>query len=208
MSRKKVELYWDIGSTNTYFAFKLLKPILARHDAQLVLHPYNLGYVFRNNDYELMKEPKSKLRYRKRDLMRWAEKYQLPFKIPRQFPIKSSRVLRASIAMREKNLEIEFVDQVLDAYWVHGDASIVEYAGLRPIAERLGVDPDWLKSTSAAEETGAALAKSTDDGVARGVFGVPMMFVGDEMFWGKDRLDFMEEELARSTAQTAVKQEA
>ena len=200
MSRKQVELYWDIGSTNTYFAFKLLKPILARHDAELVLHPYNLGYVFRNNEYELMKEPKSKLRYRKRDLMRWAEKYQLPFQIPRQFPIKSSRVLRGSLAMRQKGLEIHFVDEVLDAYWVRADASIVDYAGLRPIVEKLGVDPDWFETTAASEEIGNELAKSTDAAVERGVFGVPMMYVGEEMFWGKDRLDFVEEELARTTA--------
>lgn len=197
MAKKQVEMYWDIGSTNTYFALKLIKPILARQDAQLVLHPYNLGYVFRNNDYELMKEPKSKLRYRKRDLMRWAEKYNLPFQIPRQFPIKSSRVLRGSLAMRQKGLELEFVEQVFDAYWERGDASIVEYAGLRPIAERLGVDGEWFETTSASEEVGAQLAKSTDMAVERGVFGVPMMMVGDEMFWGKDRLDFMEEELAR-----------
>jgi len=201
MPRKQVELYWDIGSTNTYFAFKLLKPILACHDAELVLHPYNLGYVFRNNQYELMKEPKSKLRYRKRDLMRWSEKYQLPFQIPRQFPIKSSRVLRGSLAMRQKGLDFQFVDEVLDAYWVHADASIVDYAGLRPIAQRLGVDPDWFETTSASEEIGAELARSTDAAVQRGVFGVPMMFVGNEMFWGKDRLDFVEEELARTVSE-------
>jgi 2-hydroxychromene-2-carboxylate isomerase len=200
MTTKQVDLYWDIGSTNTYFAFKLLKPIVERHKAELVLHPYNLGYVFRNNDYELMKEPKAKLRYRKRDLMRWAEKYQLPFQIPRQFPIKSSRVLRGSLTMRLKGQELPFVEAVLGAYWEQGDAGIVEYEGLRPIAEKLGVNPDWFEATSASEEVGAQLAKSTDDAVARGVFGVPMMFVGEEMFWGKDRLDFMEDELARVTA--------
>jgi 2-hydroxychromene-2-carboxylate isomerase len=190
-------MYWDIGSTNTYFALKLIKPILARHDAELVLHPYNVGYVFRNNEYELMQEPKSKLRYRKRDLMRWAAKYNLPFQIPRQFPIKSSRVLRGSLAMRQKGMELQFVEHVFDAYWERGDAGIVEYAGLRPIVEHLGVDPDWFEATSASEETAKELARSTDAGIERGVFGVPMMFVGQEMFWGKDRLDFMEEELAR-----------
>lgn len=200
MARKQVEMYWDIGSTNTYFALKLIKPIVARCDAELVLHPFNLGYVFRNNDYELMKEPKSKLRYRKRDLMRWAEKYALPFQVPRQFPIKSSRVLRGSLAMRQKGLEHQFVEQVFDAYWERGDGSIVEYAGLCPIVEGLGVDPAWFESTSASEEIGAQLAKSTDMGVERGVFGVPTMFVGKEMFWGKDRLDFMEEELVRAKA--------
>jgi 2-hydroxychromene-2-carboxylate isomerase len=199
MARKKLEMYWDIGSTNTYFALKLIKPILARHDAELVLHPYNLGHVFKSNDYELMKEPKSKLRYRKRDLMRWAEKYDLPFQIPRQFPIKSSRVLRGSLAMRRKNLELAFVEQVFDAYWERGDASIVEYSGLRPIASALGVDPDWFEELSTSEEIGNELAASTDAAIERGVFGVPMMFVGQEMFWGKDRLDFMEEELARAS---------
>jgi 2-hydroxychromene-2-carboxylate isomerase len=198
MAKKQVEMYWDIGSTNTYFALKLIKPILARHDAELVLHPYNLGHVFKTNEYELMKEPKSKLRYRKRDLMRWAEKYDLPFQIPRQFPIKSSRVLRGSLAMRRKGLELPFVERVFDAYWEQGNATIVEYAGLRPIAVDLGVDPDWFEETAAGEDVGKELADSTNAAVERGVFGVPMMFVGGEMFWGKDRLDFMEEELARN----------
>lgn len=197
MSKKQVEMYWDIGSTNTYFALKLIQPILQRHGAELVLHPYNLGYVFRKLDYELMKEPKSKLRYRKRDLMRWAEKYGLPFQIPRQFPIKSSRVLRGSLAMRRQGLELPFVEQVFSAYWEKGDASIVEYAGLRPIAQALGVDGDWFEQTSASDDIGDELAKSTDAAIERGVFGVPMIFVGDEMFWGKDRMEFVEDELAR-----------
>ena len=197
MSKKQVEMYWDIGSTNTYFALKLIQPILQRQGAELVLHPYNLGYVFRKLDYELMKEPKSKLRYRKRDLMRWAEKYGLPFQIPRQFPIKSSRVLRGSLAMRRQGLELPFVEQVFSAYWEKGDASIVEYAGLRPIAQALGVDGDWFEQTSASDDIGDELAKSTDAAIERGVFGVPMIFVGDEMFWGKDRMEFVEDELAR-----------
>jgi 2-hydroxychromene-2-carboxylate isomerase len=200
MGQQKVELYWDIGSTNTYFAFKLLKPILARYDAELVLHPYNLGHVFKANNYELMKEPKSKLRNRKRDLARWAEKYNLPFSIPRQFPIKSSRVLRGSLAMRRKNLELEFVEAALDAYWERGDASIVEYSGLRPLVTALGVDADWFEELSASEEIGLELAKSTDAGVERGVFGVPSIYVGEELFWGKDRMDFVEDELKRLTS--------
>lgn len=199
MDKKRVDLYWDVGSTNTYFALKLIRPILKRHGATLVLHPYNLGYVFRNNEYELMKEPTSKLRYRKRDLMRWAEKYNLPFQIPRQFPIKSSRVLRGSLAMRRKGLELEFVERVMEAYWERGDATIVDYAGMRPVVEALGVDFAWFEAVAASDEIGAELAQSTDAALERGVFGVPTMMVGDEMFWGKDRLDFMEDELARVT---------
>lgn len=203
MSKQKIEMYWDVGSTNTYFALKLIKPILARHDCELVLHPFNLGYVFRSNNYELMKEPKAKLRNRKQDLMRWAKKYNLPFQIPRQFPIKSSRVLRGSLAMRRYGKELEFVEKVMDRYWEQGDATIAEYAGLRPIAAELGVDPDEFERLSSSDEIAAELAASTDRGIEREVFGVPMIIANNEMFWGKDRMEFVEDTLSKVPADTA-----
>ena len=195
MLKRNLDMYWDVGSTNTYFALKLIKPILVRNNVELVLHPFNLGYVFRTNNYELMKEPKAKLRNRKQDLMRWAKKYDLPFSIPREFPIKSSRVLRGSLVMRRFGLEVPFVEKIMDRYWEQGDATISEYAGIRSTVLELGVDPDEFEALSASEEIGAELAKSTDEGVERGVFGVPMIIVGDQLFWGKDRMEFVEDEL-------------
>jgi len=195
MLKRNLEMYWDVGSTNTYFALKLIKPILVRNNVELVLHPFNLGYVFRNNNYELMKEPKAKLRNRKQDLMRWAKKYDLPFSIPREFPIKSSRVLRGSLVMRRLGLEVPFVEKIMDRYWEQGDATISEYSGIRSTVLELGVDPDEFEVLSASDEIGAELAKSTDEGVERGVFGVPMIIIGDQLFWGKDRMEFVEDEL-------------
>jgi 2-hydroxychromene-2-carboxylate isomerase len=200
MLKRNLDMYWDVGSTNTYFALKLIKPILVRNNVELVLHPFNLGYVFRNNNYELMKEPKAKLRNRKQDLMRWAKKYDLPFSIPREFPIKSSRVLRGSLVMRRFGLEVPFVEKIMDRYWEQGDASISEYAGIRSTVLELGIDPDEFEALSASDEIGAELAKSTDEGVERGVFGVPMIIVGDQLFWGKDRMEFVEEELRATLA--------
>lgn len=200
MKKVQIEMYWDVGSTNTYFALKLIKPLLDRYDAELQLHPFNLGYVFRNNKYELMKESKAKLRNRKRDLMRWAEKYSLPFNIPRQFPIKSSRALRGSLVARRHGKEFEFVQKVMDRYWELGDATIAEYAGLRPIAEEIGIDPDAFEALAASEEIAAELASETDKGLERDVFGVPMIIVGRELFWGKDRMEFVEDELKRQSA--------
>lgn len=194
---KTVELYWDAGSTNTYFALKLLKPLLARTGAELVLHPFNLGYVFRKHNYVLMDEPPAKIENRKRDLQRWAEKYGLPFRFPDQFPIKTSRALRGAIAMRRWNLEAAYTEAVLDAYWERNDHTIAEYAGLRPIARRLGVDPDAFEAASESEEVRQQLIDSTNRGIERGVFGVPSIFVGEELFWGKDRMEFVEDELLK-----------
>lgn len=197
---KTVEMYWDVGSTNSYFAFKLLRPILERTGAALVLHPYNLGHVFRLHNYVLMEEPPAKIANRKRDLARWAEKHQLPFRFPSRFPIKTSRALRGSLAMRRWNLEQPYVDLVMAAYWERDDASIADYAGLRPIVAALGVDPDAFEAACESEPVRRELIDSTDGGIQRGVFGVPSIFVGEELFWGKDRMEFVEDELNRGEA--------
>ena len=132
--------------------------------------------------------------------MRWAEKYGLPFNIPREFPIKSSRALRGSLVARRHGKELEFVRKVMDRYWEQGDASIAEYAGLRPIAQELGIDPDAFEALAASEEVAAELAEETNRGLERDVFGVPMIIVGDELFWGKDRMEFVEDEIKRQAA--------
>ena len=64
MSAKTIDFYWDLGSTNTYFALKLLPPIAKKYVATIKYHPFNLGYVFQSNNYELMKEPREKLNNR------------------------------------------------------------------------------------------------------------------------------------------------
>jgi len=192
---KTVEMFWDIGSTNTYFALKLIKPILKRTGAQMVLVPYNLGFVFRANNYVLMDEPPIKIANRKRDLERWAEKYNLPFKFPTVFPIKTSRVLRGALAMRRLGLEMAYVDAVFAAYWENDDASIVDYAGLRPIVTELGADPDAFDALCEHPDIRQELIDNTNNAIARGVFGAPTMIVGEELFWGKDRMEFIEDAL-------------
>ena len=194
---RTIDFYWEVGSTNSYFALHLLRPIAARHGATIHYIPLNLGHVFRHHNYVLMEEPEAKIANRIRDLERWAEHYRLPFRFPTTFPIKTSRALRGAIAMRRWDREVAFIDAIFAAYWERDDASIQHYDGLRPIAEALGVDPDEFEAAAESEECRAALIEATDGGLARGVFGAPTVVIGDEIFWGKDRMDFVERELAR-----------
>lgn len=191
-----IDFYWEVGSTNSYFALHLLRPVAERHGASINYIPFNLGYVFRHHNYVLMDEPDAKIANRLRDLERWAEHHALPFRFPTTFPIKTSRALRGAIAMRQWDREVAYIDAIFAAYWERDDASIQDYAGLRPIAADLGVDPEAFEAACEREETRAALADATDGGLARGVFGAPTMIVGDEIFWGKDRMDFVERALA------------
>lgn len=196
MSELAVDFYWDVGSTNTYFALFLLPDVLARTGAVVRYRPFNLGYVFRKQGYALAQEPRAKLAHRGRDLQRWAELTGLPFRVPAAFPIKTSRALRGAIAMRRTGLEEAYIRAIFRAYWERG-VDVSGYRVLRPIAAELGMDPDEFERESESEAARAELARATDEGLARGVFGCPTFFVGDEMFWGKDRLDFVERELTR-----------
>lgn len=198
MIKKNVEMFWDIGSTNAYFALKLINPILKRTKSDLTLHPYNLGFAFRSRNYVLMEEPAIKIENRKIDLARWAKKYNLNFKFPSDFPIKTSRTLRGALAMREFNLEIPFIEKIFSEYWENNNSTIQNYEGMAPIVKKLGVNPEEFEQLSESDKIRKSLIDSTNNGIKRGVFGVPSIFVGNEMFWGKDRMEFVEDELMKS----------
>ena len=194
---KTIDFYWDIGSTNTYFALKLIRPIAARHGAALVMHPFNLGYVFRHHNYVLADEPPAKHANRRRDLERWAEKYGLKYRLPDVFPIKTSRALRAAIAMRAWGKEQAFIDEIFRRYWEENDASIADYGGLCEVAAAMGVEARELEAASESAPVRQALIDATNTGLERGVFGAPSIVVNGELYWGKDRMDFIEDELGR-----------
>ena len=195
---KTIDFYWDLGSTNSYFALHLIKPVAARHGAAVVPHPFNLGYVFRHHNYVLMEEPKAKIANRIVDLHRWARRYKLPFRMPTKFPIKTAPALRGALAMRRFGKERDYLEAIFAAYWEHDDASVAGPAGLDPVAAALGVDPDRFLALTESEEVRQELIDETQAALARGVFGAPTFVVGNEIFWGKDRMDFVDEELARS----------
>jgi 2-hydroxychromene-2-carboxylate isomerase len=195
---RTIDFHWDLGSTNSYFALHLIKPVAARHGATVVPHPFNLGYVFRHHDYVLMDEPKAKIANRITDLHRWARRHGLPFRMPSRFPIKTAPALRGALAMRRFGKEWDYIEAIFAAYWERDDASVSELEGLRPVAAVLGVDADRFVALAESAEVRQELIAETDTALARGVFGAPTFVVGDEIFWGKDRMDFIDEELART----------
>lgn len=193
---KVVDFYWDIGSTNTYFAFHLLRPLARDYDAKINYVPFNLGYVFRHHQYALTDEPAAKMKNRKIDLMRWARRYDLAFNVPKEFPIKTSRVLRGSLVMREFGLEEAFMEEMFQRYWEQGDASIQTYQGMAPSVEKLGVDAQQFAQQAEAPELKTRFIELTQTALEEGIFGAPSMRVDGEVYWGKDRFEFIEEHLA------------
>jgi 2-hydroxychromene-2-carboxylate isomerase len=194
---KTIRFYWDIGSTNTYFAFHLLRSLAERYGANIEYVPFNLGYVFRHHSYALTQEPAAKMKNRKVDLMRWAKRYDLPFQVPKEFPIKTSRILRGALVMREHDLEVEYMEAVFRRYWEEQDASIQTYDGLAATVEALGVVASEFKARAESDEMQAQFIEATQTALAEGVFGAPIMVVDGEIYWGKDRFEFIEDHLKK-----------
>ncbi len=93
---------------------------------------------------------------------------------------------------------------IFAAYWERDDASIQHYAGLRGIAESMGVDPGAVEAAAESDECRASLIGVPDGALARGVVGTPTRVIGTEIFRGKDRMDFVERELTRSCPERLV----
>jgi 2-hydroxychromene-2-carboxylate isomerase len=195
MNSPLIKFYWDIGSTNTYFAFHLLRPMAARYGAQIEYVPFNLGYVFRHHHYVLAEEPRAKLKNRKIDLMRWAQRYNLAFRMPDEFPIKTSRTLRGALVMREAGCEEDYMEAIFRRYWEDNDPTIADYEGLASTAQALGMSADEFSARCESPEIRAQSIELTDIALADGIFGAPSIRIGDELYWGKDRFEFVEDHL-------------
>ena len=197
---KTVDLIFDFGSPNAYFAYRALPPILERTGATLNVIPCLLGGIFKatGNQPPMMAfgGVKGKLEYDRLEIERFIRKHQLDrFVFNPNFPVNTLMLMRGAIAAKEDGNLDAYLEAGLVCMWQKGlkmDDPEVFVAGL----SEEGLDGQAILERTADPEVKAALANNTAAAVERGVFGIPTFFVGEEMFFGKDRLQQVEEELA------------
>lgn len=193
---KQVEFFFDVGSPTTYLAWTQLPALCEAEGAALVYRPMLLGAVFQATGNASPVSVPAKGRFMQDDLPRFARRYGVPFRMNPHFPINTLTLMRgaAGVQLRAPERLDDYLHGVFHAMWVEpknlNDPVIASQAlmaaGFEP-AEVLG----W--AVDAAVKT--ALRANTDEAVARGAFGAPTMFVGPQMFFGQDRLDFVREAL-------------
>jgi 2-hydroxychromene-2-carboxylate isomerase len=204
---RSVDFYFDFSSTNSYFAAFLLPEICARNDARVNWMPTHFAALFRGTGFDVMAMTRRKARYLWRDHARYAEATGLPFRKPSRFPIKTASALRAVLAAAHtaesddngdsrEHAQRAISQAIMRAYWER-DEDISDRDVLASIAAGAGFEGTALIGLANAKPARDELAALTETAEARGVFGAPTFFVGDEMFWGKDRLDFVERLLKR-----------
>jgi 2-hydroxychromene-2-carboxylate isomerase len=194
---KSVEFYYDLVSPYSYLAYGRVGRICEENGSDLILRPMLLGAVHKAVGLQAPVEIKPKASYQARDICRWANYYGLPLQFPEPFPFRTLKTMRAAIFLQESEELEAFTREAFALYWEEGGApgglqETDEDGPISSVARRLGVDPEEVLSEAASPKAKQALKVATSEAVERGVFGAPAFFVGDEMFWGNDRLHFVE----------------
>lgn len=192
----KIELFWDVGSPYTYLALTQIDALVERTGAELELRPFLLGGVFKSAGNTMPAAVPAKAIYLAEDLRRWRDHYRVQMKMPSEviFPISTLLPMRVAIAAQRAGKGDAFCHAVFSAYWRDG-RDVSQSAELEQVVRAVGLDPKSMIDASSSAEVKDALRANTDEAVARGAFGAPALFVGDALFWGNDRLDFVERHL-------------
>lgn len=193
---KTVDFFFDLGSPASYLAWTQLPGLCARQGATLRYRPMLLGGVFQATGNASPVMIPAKGRYMFTDLARFAARYGVPFELPPGFPVNTLTLMRGAVGTQLRSPErFEALLAVLFNGLFAQRRNLGDNAVLDDTLSQGGFDPQAFRALAGDDEVKAALRHATEAAVERGVFGAPTCFVGDEMFFGQDRLDFVEEAL-------------
>lgn len=197
---KTVDFIFDFASPNAYLVHKIVPEIEARTGAVFNYIPCLLGGIFKatGNQAPMIAFGgiKNKPEYDAIEMQRFIARHNLDgFKMNPHFPVISLMLVRGALVAERDGYLMNYIDAMLDAMWEQGlkldDAEVLHKA----LADA-GFDADKIMTDMGDDAIKAKLLENTNAAVERGAFGIPTFFVGDEIFFGKERLGQVEELLA------------
>ncbi|WP_299973175.1 2-hydroxychromene-2-carboxylate isomerase [uncultured Pseudoteredinibacter sp.] len=196
--RKTIEFYFDFGSPTAYLAHMRLQQLSKQYDCQVEYRPMLLGGIFKATGNTSPVAIPAKGEYMLiHDLPRFSKRYQVELKFNPHFPINTLYLMRAAIAAQKLDCFAQYVDCVYQAIWQQ-EKNMADMEIVNSTLLEAGLDAKALIELSQSDEVKADLIKATEQAAERKIFGAPTMFLEGEMFFGQDRLDFVEEHLAKA----------
>lgn len=184
-----VECWIDYSSPFAYLASTQIERVARESGARAVFRPFLLGALFKEigtATIPLATFSAAKQRHTSLDMHRWADHWGVPFRWPSRFPLRTVEALRLTLLADDAS-RASLVHAIMKACWVD-DRDPVERPVLADCVREAGLDPALLERTAEAKH---ALFAATSEAVARGAPGAPCFVVGDQLFWGQDRLEFV-----------------
>ena len=189
---RQLEVYFDCSSPWTYLAFHAVQPLARETGAEIAWKPILVGGVFNavnQTVYDSRANPNPrKQAYMLQDLQAWARLYGLRIIFPPTvFPVNSVKCMRGAFHALDEGRLVPYATAAFEAYFGE-DRDIARDDVLSDVATRAGLDAGRLLAAAAGDDAKRRLRANTEELIARGGFGSPSMFVGDQMFFGNDRL--------------------
>ena len=192
-----IEFIFDFASPNAYLSHKVLPQIAARTGATIKLIPSLLGGLFKltgnQAPFTAFGHIKGKLNYEQLEMRRFVTKHGLSrFTMNPHFPMNTLLIMRGMVAAQHSGLAEPYLEAVQAGMWEDG-RKMDDPEAVLAVLNAASLDGRALLEATQDPAVKAELAANTDAASARGVFGIPTYFVGDEMFFGKERLDQVEQ---------------
>ena len=197
MNSKTVDFYFDFGSPAAYLAYTQLPKLAADTGATVAWKPMLLGGVFQATGNHSPVTIPAKGKYVFKDFARFAQRYGVPLNPNPHFPINTITLMRAAVGLQMRNDPRfgEFLQAMFKSIWVDRK-NMNDPATVGAVWQEAGFDAAAMLAMCSEQPVKDQLKADTQAAVERGIFGAPTLFVGDKMFWGQDRLDFVREALA------------
>ncbi|MBB4023881.1 MULTISPECIES: 2-hydroxychromene-2-carboxylate isomerase [Roseobacteraceae] len=194
MTGRHLDFYFDFMSPFAYLAFHKVPGICKQYGLEFRPHVVNLPQLklMAGNTAPPNVSLPLKIRYLSKDLNRWAEEYGLPLTFPKS--LASEKLNKAFLYAMAKGEGEAFIRTAWDRVWGEG-ADLADPALLDELAKQFGWNPDVLSAWVSSKDATDQYEASTQAAHEAGVFGTPTMIVGDQMWWGNDRITFMERTL-------------
>ncbi len=185
-----LEFWFDFASTYSYPAAMRIETLAQTAGLQVAWKPFLLGVIFKQQGWD--SSPFNLYpamgRYMWRDWERTCQALNLPYIQPSQFPRQSLLAARIASRFADEVWIADFIKAVFQANFVH-DQDIADPLILSAYLDSLGLDGQALLQQAQTSTSKALLRQQTEQAVAKGIIGAPTVMVGEEMFWGNDRLE-------------------
>jgi carboxymethylenebutenolidase len=196
-----IDYYASLNSPWTHLGAARIEAMAMAHGASMRIWPVDFGTIFpASGGLPLPKRAPQRQAYRLMELRRWRDLLGVPINIqPKYFPASEQQSASCVIALRETMGDqpaIKLAHRVLQAVW-QKEQDPGDPRTLATLIKEIGLDPDAVMKLGADPQWGAMRTADTQAALDRGVFGAPSYVIGDEIFWGQDRLQFVERRLAR-----------
>ena len=188
---KKVEFFFDVGSPASCLAWTQLESIAQRANAKIIWRPMLLGAVFQAVGNTSPAAIPAKGAYMLKDLQRFSNIYGVPFNFNPFFPLNTMHLMRGATAYLEEPEFQTYLAAVFNALWTE-KLNMESPEVVAAVLTKAGLDTTDFMDRISESEVKERLKDTTEEAVTRGVFGAPSFFVNGEMFFGQDRLSFVE----------------